>query len=1006
MEPEEIFRFVNVRPVQKAPENRAKRRFAAYSDAKISPFHATAEQISGEDARDKLIELARGWLAENNLDSKKAAALATTVNKIAASDNVSEAKKLAKQLLGKQVSEYLGGGEAQRLKDLLWDRLYASTLVPEENPEERDLIYQGVRAFHFLETLSVQADGDRLLGKDELSAVTPLIPKGLVPSTTIVNRQEDEKYAREIAREFDKIIKKVDATNTAINELKSGERKHLAERLRARVDIFAAAGHGLQQLRTVHVVRPSIEIPPKIDIESVETNEPSGVPGEAVATLPVEQKLLVVPKKTPWVFEEFGQNALSNSTKELLSARKTSLLEFEAIEIIDTLEQEKYETVDTFLRNLPQEAFEYIYQEAKFIDLMKEVSIPWFPFVPPAPKPGSDTAAARGIKPLGIGDLLVVRQELLRYAAGEVAHIENVLKSEVKSRTHTRMREVEEITITETEQLEETEKDLQTTERFELSKESEKTIESQMKLEAGVSVTASYGPVSLTAHADFALSQSSSESNRTASTFAKQITERSVQRIMKRAREERTRRTLERFEEKNEHGFDNKTGNKHVIGIYRWVDKYYKARLLNYGRRLMIEFIVPEPAAFYLYLQSNQPLKGVTMKEPTPPIVSGRPLQPSDLTKSNYNYYVSQYNVRDIDPYPAEVVRVSAAFGESVGTTDNVDIGKTSEKLAVPPGYKCHDVFGEIGWQGSKGTSYFLECLIGGQRWGSVTAADIEGVIPISVIGWVRAFHINVVAICHVKPETKAEWQIKTYEAIMNAYEQALANYQEQVSAAQIQAGVMIQGRNPEFNRKIERDELKKGVLRLLTNNFAQTRVSGVWRFNEVFNAMKAVGTFGYPEFDIKEAIVEGRIIQFFEQAFEWNNMTFRFYPYFWGRKGSWRQNFPLTDTDPQFIDFLRAGAARVVVPVHPSYNETILHYMQTNEIWNGGEPPTLDDPLYISIVDELKSDAGGDIDEEDLPQCSPNSEYPCLVDEWEVKLPTTLVYLQEDAKLPDFSKP
>jgi hypothetical protein len=35
------------------------------------------------------------------------------------------------------------------------------------------------------------------------------------------------------------------------------------------------------------------------------------------------------------------------------------------------------------------------------------------------------------------------------------------------------------------------------------------------------------------------------------------------------------------------------------------------------------------------------------------------------------------------------------------------------------------------------------------------------------------------------------------------AYKRALADYNEQVAAAQIQAGVQIQGRNPELNREI-----------------------------------------------------------------------------------------------------------------------------------------------------------------------------------------------------------
>ena len=73
-----------------------------------------------------------------------------------------------------------------------------------------------------------------------------------------------------------------------------------------------------------------------------------------------------------------------------------------------------------------------------------------------------------------------------------------------------------------------------------------------------------------------------------------------------------------------------------------------------------------------------------------------------------------------------------------------------------------------------------------------------------------------------------------------------------------------------------------------------------------------ADGAHGYPEFDVAEATAEGQVVRFFEQAFEWNNLTYLFYPYFWGRKSRWLDVFPLDDPDPQFRDFLRAGSARV----------------------------------------------------------------------------------------------
>ena len=1005
MPSEEIFRFVNARPVQLAPPQRITRGFAAYDPQAKSPFHREVEGVQFD--REKSIELARKlFTSTENLDAD-VQLVVDAANSAADQKDVSEAKKAAQRKLGQPLTDFMKSDRARRLKDYVWDRVYAHTLIPEEKANKRDLIFAAARALHALDLLTKKADAEKPLNRAAVSAISLVIPKNLISGAPAANNTWERDYAAGVVKELDAVYDRVASINTAIRELKNSDRKFKAQELRTVASVGVDAKPEITPLPITTIPRPAIEAPVQ-KIASPILAPPPGTAGEEKppAESPTERTLIVVPKKEPWVFAEFGQRNLSGATANFLANRKDHLVELEVPDTIETLELEKFEAVSTFVNNLPGGALPYVRENTRFNSLLAEVAIPGFfvaPIKPPVPSPGSGSAAARGIQPLGIGDLLVVKQELLRYTAGEVAHIENVMESEFKTRTDVRTREVEEVVVTETEHLEETERDLQTTERFELQKESQKTIQDQMSLQAGVSITASYGPVSVTAHADFALSQSSTESNRTASTFAKEVTERSVSRITQRSREQRMRRTLERFEEKNEHGFDNKKGDDHIIGIYRWVDKYYKARLINYGRRLMLEFIVPEPAAFYLHLQSNQTLKGVTLKRPVEPMVSGRPLRPSDLTKFNYQYYIGEYNVQDAEPYPAETLRISAAFAEAGGGTDNTAFAKTSEKLAVPAGYKCFDVFGEMGYQGIKGTPYFIECLIAGQRWGSVTASGIEGIIPISVKGWLTAFHVNVVAICELKPEARVAWQVKTYAAIMNAYERALADYNEQISSAQIQAGVEIEGRNPGLNRKIEQEELKKGVLRLLTNNFAKTRVSGVWRFDEMFNSMQTNGQFGYPEFDIPEAIVEGRIIQFFEQAFEWNNVTYRFYPYQWGRKSAWKDIFPLSDTDPMFTDFLRAGAARVIVPAHPAYTETVLHYLATNEIWNGGEPPTLDDPLYISIVDELKADAGGDIDGE-LPACAADSPYPCLADEWEVKLPTTLVYLQKDAVLPDMT--
>jgi len=1025
---DEVFRFVNVRPVQKASPANIDRKFTAYDKNEKSPLQKAIEQLQGDDAREKAIELARTHLANSaNLD--KETQLVAVSRQASSQTTAKQAKQVVASKLGKGPSEYLASTEGKQLRDRLWDSLYAHALAPELRPQDRDTVYGGVRAIHFLRLLAPQADTEVPLDWEKLQSVTPIVPKAVVPKALAIadNGDGEDRVVEELESVRARLVSLenaiTDVRNTnrtyrmqqsqTVPETLSVERPDGALRLPLSVGRLKTPVVDFQPAREV-IELPTVAAETNVDdgalTETAETDGDNGAPAETPDTNIEDHRAITAPPKSPWLFDEFGENNLDPNTKDLLASRKSTLEDLEIAEAVARLEEEMFQIASSYLKSLPPEALEVVRPLDSFKEVLDKVPVPFFEVAPaplPTTRPAPGSAASRGIRPLGIGDMLVVKQELLRYATGEVAHIENVMKSEFKSRKHSRMRETEEIVVVETETVEESERDLQSTERFELSTEAQKTIESDMSLEAGVSLTASYGPtVSLSTHADFALNQSSSEANKQASTFAKEVTERSVSKIMQRVREERTRRTLERFEEINEHGFDNKTGNDHIIGVYRWVDKYYTARVVNYGRRLMMEFVVPEPASFYLYLHASKKpaLDGVTLKKPTEPTISGRPLQPYDLNKYNFDEYVAEYNVQDVEPYPDEVVHVSAAFAEATGTAENTDYAKTSEKLNVPKGYTCINVWGVFdyhGWHHS-GIPAGATCLIAGKPFGTFGTIELEGMIPISVKGWMKAFHVNAVAICELKPETRAAWQLNTYKAIMNAYERALADYNEQVAAAQIQAGVQIEGRNPEFNRRIERDELKKGTLRLLTNNFAATRVGGDWRFSEAFNAMQDYGHYGYPDFDTGEAAVEGRMIQFFEQAFEWENMTYLLYPYMWGRKDKWDDVFPLDDPDPQFRDFLRAGAARVIVPVTPSYKETVLHYLNTNEIWNGGDPPTLDDPLYISIVDELKSETEDDVDD-DLDACSVDSGYPCLVDEWEVKLPTDLVYLQKDAALPTF---
>jgi hypothetical protein len=112
----------------------------------------------------------------------------------------------------------------------------------------------------------------------------------------------------------------------------------------------------------------------------------------------------------------------------------------------------------------------------------------------------SDSLPPLPTKPKGVvanvgkGDLLVVKQRLKRYEGGDVAHIENVLRTESFWRDTRRLDRTQTTVTTETDVTTEEERDTQSTNRYSLQRECANTVKQDSSLKAGVAVSASYGP--------------------------------------------------------------------------------------------------------------------------------------------------------------------------------------------------------------------------------------------------------------------------------------------------------------------------------------------------------------------------------------------------------------------------------------------------------------------------------------------------------------------------------
>ena len=674
------------------------------------------------------------------------------------------------------------------------------------------------------------------------------------------------------------------------------------------------------------------------------------------------------------------------------------------------------------------------------------------------------------IRPIGIADLLLVRQKVKRYALGEIAHVENIMIGETRRRSHRETTKTTETVMVETEKTKEESRDLQTTDRFELQQESDNVIKEESSREIALSISASYGPfASGTANITSAHGDSKETTTKNATKYAREVTDKAVKKVQERVLERRTVTTEHEVEDISKHGFDNSKGEQHVQGIYRWLDKIYEAQVVSYGLRMMFELVVPEPSAFYRYALGSLPPEGLTLERPDPPGYCSHPsgtfaaLVPGDLNEGNYPFWVSKYGVSGVEPPPPLHRIVGITLAEEPGDGDQF-VTLTSNELQVPAGYRAERtwVSGEsIFWDitAPNELNEFMSFKVGRTglftNWSGPMNGE-DGSIPVVGNGYsVAAVAVAVEVLCTRTTETYAAWQMKTYTAIIGAYNELKSQYDAALSRLEInaQAGTGIAGRNPATNRDIERRELKRASLSLLTGQ----------QFDD-FDAMKrGVPPNGYPQMNLEEAAAEGGYIKFFEQAFEWGNMSYRFYPYFWGRKSEWPTYLRQDDTDPLFGQFLQAGAGRVQVPVRPGFEEALLYFLQTaHKPWEEDDTAYhVDGSLYLSMVDEItdeqlgafakgqgtiavqqggkgvtgtgtafeeKLHADRDIMIErrtyrvvkvisatqltlDRPYIDPSAtgvEYSfggrVVGDPWEVRLPTSLVYLQTGNTLPDFA--
>lgn len=562
-------------------------------------------------------------------------------------------------------------------------------------------------------------------------------------------------------------------------------------------------------------------------------------------------------------------------------------------------------------------------------------------------------------------DLMVVREHTRCFRPGDLSFIRNVMIGETLNNRHRRLDRAETTSETDTETTKFSERDLQVEDRTSLKSEIQDTVRSDMNLDAGVTGNASWGNEKVGAkydvhmHADVSSSNSKETIRKEARDYARDVVDRSVTRLEEKVKTSlRTTRLVE-TEDVNEHGFINTTG-ENVCGQYLHVDKVSRAQVYNYGKKAVVDINLPEPAELYIRLLESE-FPGIEPPQPATIDVTAQ-----QITPDNYAALTAAWGVTDAPAPPAFTKPVQVTMeGEPGDPKGDAKSGSHTFTFgcAIPDDYAGvsmavnsirlnYNTGGGVSISASLGNASVWHQQGGSQSLAS-TLPSIEGSQTLIVHTWdVTNFTWVLTVTCELKASAKLVWQAAVLAALEKARDKKVADYQKFLDD---KAGFLAEeaerqrqrfNQNPFLLREIERAELKRMAISYVS-----------CQFYDQFDAMKyRVKPCGHAQMDIREAELEGRFVQFFEQAFNWNLMTYIFRGYYWGRKHTWREKLLQESDDPIFRQFLAAGSARVLVPIRDGYLDHIEYFLATGEIWgNSGKPPLPDDPHYVSLAQELK---------------------------------------------------
>jgi len=473
----------------------------------------------------------------------------------------------------------------------------------------------------------------------------------------------------------------------------------------------------------------------------------------------------------------------------------------------------------------------------------------------------------------------------------------------------------------------------------------------------GVHVTNAVDTTSSAAIDDTATREESKAQSRTVTALAST-------RTMKDHKVSFTVTTVSGMEDFTAHLIENKHPDKSIrIDYFKRVRKW-QSSLFRYGVRLTYDVVLPDPGA---RLRAREvELQNIAAE------LAGEfqlALTPSQITVFNWEGLADQYGVTLPAP-PDQVRHIEVSQTVSFATPSDVVTGSDGVKytshhrvltlsVTAPVNYSLTNlnVFTSVqtwsvvnypGWLNAyAGESINLVnadvnhyCNMDWNLNGSQVPADGQTTVffrmQVAQSGLLR------VTGTYVPTESlMEEWRLAAWNIIRDAAVARAAQHRSYLRDRQAALQKQIAGDDPVRLRRMEREAIMRSVLEWLFPGF-----------QDASSVLANLPPPGYLDAARWQQVMQyGEYIKFVQTAIDWDNVMVFLYPYFWDSLWHESEKIFLDHPDPIHREFLRAGAARVILAIQPGFEDQVVSLLDQGQL---GELP--DQGRFQEALDYVKA--------------------------------------------------